>query len=139
MTAPRDARTLLLGLEAAVELLRARVEVRVLQDRSLLRRLGAPADDAVTDSHADGYREAGRAVGAIARRIPGESTCLAQALAGQRMLARRRLPNELHLGVASGRELRAHAWLTSGGRPVVGQPRDHTPVIAFTRHPRQSA
>lgn len=130
-------RTAALALEALCEILRARVEVRVLHDDRLLPRLGAPASVAPSVTPDDRLSEVGRVVAGIARRLPGESSCLAQALAGQRMLVRRGLANELHLGVATGRELRAHAWLTSAGQPVVGQPRDHTPVIALTRTNRR--
>jgi hypothetical protein len=136
MSAASRSRRLLLVLEAAIELTRARMEVRLLSDDRLLRRLGVPAVPSRTEAQGDGASDIGWAVTGMAKRLPGDSTCLAQALAGQRMLSRRRLANELHLGVSSGKELRAHAWLTSAGSPVVGQSRAHTPVVALTRTSR---
>jgi len=57
-------------------------------------------------------------------RSPWRSTCLAQALAGSVMLRRRRLPGTLVLGVArsdaEGRQLMAHAWLSSGRAIITG-------------------
>jgi hypothetical protein len=61
------------------------------------------------------------AVQAAARRIPSAS-CLTQALALQRLLARAGESAEVHIGVAkdSARGFEAHAWLEHRGAILVG-------------------
>ena len=61
------------------------------------------------------------AVTAASRYIP-RSTCLAQALTAQSLLARYGNESSLHFGVAKpdGSILEAHAWLECGGRVVFG-------------------
>lgn len=61
------------------------------------------------------------AVTTAARYIP-RATCLTQALAAQWLLAWFGHPTLLRIGVArvNGTSLRAHAWLESEGRVVVG-------------------
>ena len=53
--------------------------------------------------------------------VPG-ATCLTQALAGQFLLSRRGIASTIRFGVdrRSHKELRAHAWLISGGYVVLG-------------------
>ena len=54
-----------------------------------------------------------------ANRLPG--TCLIQALALQRFLARHGWPSELRIGVAPGSAgLLAHAWLIDGDLVLIG-------------------
>lgn len=57
----------------------------------------------------------------VARRyIPG-ALCLAQALATQVLLGRRGYQTDLRIGVARKKgQLRAHAWVESGGKIVIG-------------------
>jgi hypothetical protein len=60
------------------------------------------------------------AVRAAARVVPG-AACLAQAVAMQRMLARRGRQSNVELGVAKNHEgLEAHAWLVCDGEIVIG-------------------
>lgn len=61
------------------------------------------------------------AVVVASRYVPG-ARCLAQALATQVLLHRRGCPTNLRIGVARGKEgqLRAHAWVESQGRIVIG-------------------
>lgn len=60
------------------------------------------------------------AVRAAARAVPGVA-CLAQALAVQRMLARRGRMSNVQVGVAKSDEgLEAHAWLVCDGQIVIG-------------------
>jgi hypothetical protein len=63
------------------------------------------------------------AVKAASRYVP-EATCLTQALAAQVLVERAGLPSRVCLGVAldQGESFRAHAWLESEGRIVVGGP-----------------
>jgi hypothetical protein len=59
------------------------------------------------------------------RYVPA-ATCLTQALATQLLLARRGQVSRLRIGVSKGQggELKAHAWVESQGRIVIGQTND---------------
>jgi hypothetical protein len=60
------------------------------------------------------------AVRSAARVVP-RATCLAQALAMQRMLARRGRSSKMEVGVARNHKgLEAHAWLVCDGEVVIG-------------------
>jgi hypothetical protein len=64
--------------------------------------------------------EIARAVIAVSRRIP-KASCLTQALAAQRLLAREGHDARVTIGVARSEEgvFEAHAWLEHGGRVLV--------------------
>lgn len=64
------------------------------------------------------------AIQTASRYTPWTSNCLAQALAANRMLQRRRLSSTLYLGVAkpAAHPLAAHAWLCCGEQFVTGEP-----------------
>ena len=56
-----------------------------------------------------------------ARHLPGGSTCLSRALTAQVLLTRQGHPSRLRVGVAGGGSiLKAHAWLESSGRVILG-------------------
>lgn len=67
-------------------------------------------------------REISQAVRTVSRHTPWQSRCLVQAIAAQRMLARRRIACTLYLGTARDRQGRmvAHAWTRSGECYVTG-------------------
>ena len=67
-------------------------------------------------------REISQAVRTMSRHTLWQSHCLVQAIAAQRMLARRRIACTLYLGTARDRQGRmvAHAWLRSGTCYVTG-------------------
>jgi len=82
-----------------------------------------------------------RAVSRVAGRTPWTSTCLAQALAGARLLHDAGLVATITLGVAKPDEstktsdaLLAHAWLDSNGVSVTGgtEATTYTPVGRFS-------
>jgi hypothetical protein len=80
--------------------------------------VGDPRQPPATSPVAQGVA---RALAGAAARLPGESTCLAQALAGGLMLRRRGISSRLVLGVATDQgALRAHAWLVAGDGVVCG-------------------
>ncbi len=64
------------------------------------------------------------AAGAAARRLPSPfHACLSQALAAEALLRRHGAPAQLVIGVrrpGAGGPVRAHAWVLSGERVVVG-------------------
>lgn len=112
-------------VEAAFELVRATAGLRLRDRRRTVALLGTARDDDRDDpvgpKQASEAALIGRAVTRVSNRLPGRPTCLPQALATQRMLRRRRIPNRLHLGVANRGDPTAHAWVTVEGRPVVGE------------------
>lgn len=64
----------------------------------------------------------GWAVETMSRNVPGEKTCLAQALAAQVLLVRRGHPAVIQIGVLRNDEgaFQAHAWVVSEDSVVVG-------------------
>jgi hypothetical protein len=72
-----------------------------------------------------------------ARRLPG-TTCLASALALQRLLSQHGHLSELHIGVArQGPSFAAHAWLMHRGEIVIGaeQHEEFTQLVAWPSNP----
>jgi hypothetical protein len=66
------------------------------------------------------------AMGALSRRAPGPTTCLAQALVADALLRRRGERSALRIGVrkradAAPGPITAHAWVESGDLIVVGR------------------
>jgi hypothetical protein len=76
---------------------------------------GRPADEAF-------LRKARWAVEAWARRVPWRTVCFQKGLALHFLLRRRGVASVLHYGVAQdgGKGLRAHVWVTVGGRAAIG-------------------
>ena len=80
-------------------------------------------------------RRLARAVLRGAARLPGESRCLAQAMALQWMLRRRGLGGVIHLGVLPGQRRGGldalHAWVTHANEVLVGASDEpHCPMFA---------
>jgi Transglutaminase-like superfamily len=125
------------AVEAAVELTRASVVMRVLPSRRTAGLLGSPhstrPDVQVAPEKLDAAVRVGVTVARVASRLPWHPTCLRQAVAAQRMLRRRGIPCSLHLGVTGVREAKAHAWVTVDGKPIVGQAglEQFIPLAAF--------
>jgi hypothetical protein len=63
------------------------------------------------------------AIRAVSRYVPS-ATCLTQALALRRLLARHGCVSVLNLGVRNppGGRLQAHAWVEADGRVILGDP-----------------
>ncbi len=125
------------ALEAVADLTRASLELRLAPRRRTLARLGTldadEAEERVTPAQLQEAESVGAAVARVARAVPWHPTCLRQALAVQRMLRRRGVANRLHLGVAGGPAIEAHAWVTVQGQPVVGTRglERYVPLAAF--------
>ena len=66
-------------------------------------------------------RGVGRTVDAMSARVPWHSTCLVRCVAGRMMLTRRGIAGHILFGInRCGGTLTAHAWLVTGGEPVIG-------------------
>ena len=88
-------------------------------------------------------RRLARAVVRGAARLPGESRCLAQAMALQWMLRRRGLGGVIHLGVLPGDKRGGlddlHAWVSHANEVLVGASEEpHCPLFAAANPERGS-
>ena len=117
----------LLLWEALIALGLARLGMAFLSFRRIAGWLGTPGTETplnATAEHVEVATDIGWAVGCLARRVPWDSRCLAQALAATWMLRRRGLESTLSFGADPGksREFVAHAWLRFGPCLVTGGP-----------------
>jgi len=115
-----------LAIEAMSLVLVARGFLRTLPFRRTVLVFGLEEGGGVTDEEGpapEGARAVGRVVQAVASRLPSDSTCLEQALAGSAMLRRRGMRSSIHLGVSNqegNADLTAHAWLQCRADLVTG-------------------
>lgn len=124
----RNLRDWLLALEAFAFLCVAKAVVMLVPFRRYAPRLGrSEAETPAAISPAD-RRVAVKiswAVQAVARHVSLGFVCLPQALAAQRMLRRRRLPNTIYFGVSliapQQDDMMAHAWIRAGDKIVTGE------------------
>ena len=116
-------------LEAIAWLILARLLIARVPFGRWRRWLGTPVAPQTDDPqlHLDAnlaQRRLARAVERAAGRLPGESRCLARAMALQWMLRRRGLGGVLHIGVLPGNERGSlddlHAWVTHSGEVLIG-------------------
>jgi hypothetical protein len=112
-----DSNARLALVRAVVELLGARLRLALTPTRDLI---GKRPGNAGTDQQK--VAEIGLAIRRMAVRVPWRATCLVQALAAQRWLARHGIASEIVLGArrAGDKGIDAHAWLKAGDRIVVG-------------------
>ncbi len=85
--------------------------------------------------HGDGRlaTDVGWALRVVSPRTPWKSNCLAQVVAGQRMLFCRGEATALYLRLRrEGEEVVAHAWLRAGGLVVCGGPGEETFTVLTT-------
>lgn len=112
-------------VEAAVWLARARLTLALRPFRRVLDshvRLSSLSE--INPSMPEKAWQVAWAVELAARYLPGHARCLPQALAGQRLLARRGIASTLCIGLARDpdKQIAAHAWLRAGGYVVLGGP-----------------
>jgi hypothetical protein len=134
------ARRLLL-VEALIALLVARAAMAILPFRRIAGWLGMPGTEGpamATDEEMRIAQEVGWSVGVVARRVPWDGRCLAQALAATGMLRRRGLEGTVSFGASKGESagFDAHAWLRLGSCMVTGGP-GHQRFKAFTTFSRR--
>jgi hypothetical protein len=142
----RRARSALLDIECAIALTAASLRIALTSRDRLVASFGTarpsqarprstPPPPFASEAERLEFlaaREVGHTVERIARRLPWRPTCLRQALATRWLLRRRGIPTVMHLGVASAREMDAHAWVTVHHWSVVGRRWGRfTPVASF--------
>jgi transglutaminase-like putative cysteine protease len=113
--------------EALAALAIARVAMASLPFRRIAAWLGTPGAESPATATAEEMQtaqEIGWAVGVLARRVPWDGRCLAQALAATAMLRRRGLEGTVSFGARRGESagFDAHAWLRLGSCMVTGGP-----------------
>lgn len=111
--------------EALFALAVARILMALVPFRRVAAWLGTPGAEGPVTAAAEEIRTAqdiGWAVGALARRVPWDGRCLAQALAATYMLRRRGLEGTVSFGARQGGSTGfvAHAWLRLGSCVVTG-------------------
>lgn len=106
--------------EALPALVLASLAVKLAPFRRVAAWASGPGGGAGLDEAT--LRKARWAVEAWARRVPWRTVCFQKGLALHWMLRRRGVGSILHYGVAkeAGAGLKAHVWVTVGGRPVIG-------------------
>ena len=115
----------LLLAEALLSLLTARLAMLFVPFRSIAAWLGEAGVETPPEAASDQIdvaREISLAIAVMARRVPWDGRCLAQALAATRMLRRRGLEGTVSFGAArlDGEGFSAHAWLRFGPLFVTG-------------------
>lgn len=119
---PSGRRKLL--IEACLELIRARLILRALPFRWVIKLLVGTTTDVVIDP-LERQRRRGDirwAVECAARHLPGETSCFPRGIAAHAMCRRRRINATLYYGAASlpDRGLSAHVWVMDDTEGVVG-------------------
>ena len=136
---PRSRKKLL--RQALIALAVARGAMALLPFRRIAAWLGTPGAESPATATAEQIytaQEVGWAVRVLARRVPWDGRCLAQALAATGMLRRRGLEGTVSFGASRGESagFDAHAWLRLGPCVVTGGP-GHQRFKTFTTFARR--
>lgn len=118
-------KTLLLVVEATIYLGWARLIIFNRPFSKIAPSLGLYMNETNSElltEHRRALVQIRQAIHMASRHTPWDSKCLARALAGMRMLERRRIESTLYLGTAKDEagKLIAHAWLRSGPLYITG-------------------
>jgi hypothetical protein len=71
----------------------------------------------------------GHAVERVLRLVPFDSRCLVRSLVLVRILSRRGIASTLVIGTEVGATFSAHAWVESGGRPLLSPLSDESRLV----------
>jgi hypothetical protein len=112
-------------VRATTELALARYRLSTMNPTELLQSAylqGDERDRSAKPVNRAYARRVSVAMGRMASRVPWQATCLVQALAARRWLARRGIVSSMFVGVQKepSLEIVAHAWLISGGEVITG-------------------
>ncbi|MFC0333367.1 lasso peptide biosynthesis B2 protein [Paenibacillus sepulcri] len=119
-----DRRTLLMFVEACLLLGWARCQL-FRPFAAIAPKLGERTRETSLDYDPPcmpAIRQVAHAINTVSRHTPWESKCLVRAIAGMKMLERRRIDSTLYMGTAKDKtgQLIAHAWLRSGPVYITG-------------------
>jgi Transglutaminase-like superfamily len=106
-----------LAAEVVASYIRANRSMRRADIRATLadlRDVRSPRPYAPADPIASG-RRLGRAVSRTLALLPGDTRCLKQSLVLTHLLANRGVESQLVIGVRTGEEFAAHAWVEQDG------------------------
>jgi len=123
-TLPPPKRRLL--KEALVNLFLARAVLACIPFRRMATWMGTMGSESaaeIPDGQTLVVEDISWAVQAMASRVPWDSRCLAQAIAGYRMLLKRGIPSTVYFGVKKDAQVvfGAHAWLRCGPCIITGE------------------
>lgn len=112
-------------VRATKELGLARYRLATMSSAELLAvayQHGEREDGAAAPAGRAYARRVGIAIGRMSSRVPWRASCLVQALAARRWLARHGIGSSLFVGVRkqAPQQLDAHAWLVSGNEVITG-------------------
>lgn len=116
--------SILLLLEAFLYLGWARI-LKSIPFSKVAQSLGVPMQETAYEQHQSNIKvlkKISQAIDIMSRYTFWESKCLVKAIAGMKMLERRKIESTLYLGTAKEEtgELIAHAWLRSGHYYITG-------------------
>ena len=121
-----------LTAEACLELTIGGLLLRLLSFKRITRIYANPeADQSPHNAPLPG--EVKSALRYAGHLLPWKNRCLVRALAARRMLARRKFPSTLTLGVLrpGNHKTSAHAWLTAANVEVVGKNGEGKELFTF--------
>ena len=132
----------LLHIEAVLFLCTAKLVIRLFPLRRVAPFIGSLDDQAreeLTGKEKERSLQVRHSISRGAKTVPWKSVCLDQALAGQIMLSRRKIPASLCLGAIKDPDdkdkLQGHAWILCGGHILIGglHSRNFVEVARFTK------
>ncbi|WML45835.1 lasso peptide biosynthesis B2 protein [Neobacillus sp. PS3-40] len=120
-----DSRKKMLLLEAFIFLAFARI-LKLMPFSKVSPFLGTHKEETTFDlniSEQKTLRNVSNSINIMSNYTFWESKCLVKAIAGMKMLQRRKIESTLYLGIAKDKsgKLIAHAWLRSGSYYVTGR------------------
>ncbi len=126
--------------EALIHLFMARATLACVPFRRMaawMGVMGAESKTEIPEGQAQVVQDISWAVQAMASRVPWDSRCLAQAIAGYRMLLKRGIPSTVYFGVKKDPRaaFSAHAWLRCGASIATGEAghADYRVLCQFSR------
>lgn len=121
-----DRLSLLEKVRLIMEILATYPAAQRLVRRNELHAMVAAARDVESTAHCVGPElehtlalRLGVAVTRTLRLVPTDARCLVRSVVLSRLLARRAIPSRIVIGVTSGDEFAAHAWVEHDNRPVL--------------------
>lgn len=100
----------------------------------LLERTKQQPQQEITPERLQKHREIAASIKTLSQHVPWKTECLVEALCARQMLAVRRIPNTVYFGVSKTKsDVKAHAWVESGGLILVGASgwEDFTAITKF--------